>query len=204
MTLVRVAPPLAQDVDLSKTYDAVIVGSGAAGGMAAHVLTTRGLKVLMLEAGKKLPIEQELRSMEWPYDNAHRGKLPPDHHALTFNEYTIRKPPYGPGFEKSKHLHSYVGHNDYVKNIVVDERENPYTGTNFAWVRARCLGGKTNIWGRLSLRFSEYEFKAKSRDGYGENWPVSYFTRPEYMLIEELSETIIPADSHSGGAKAAK
>ena len=95
--------------DLTKTYDAVVVGSGAAGGMAAHVLTSHGLKVLMLEAGKKLPIEEELRSMEWPYDNAHRGELPPDRHSLTFNEYTIRKPPYGPGFEKSKHLHSYIG-----------------------------------------------------------------------------------------------
>jgi len=68
------------EVDLSKTYDAVIVGSGAAGGMAAHVLTSRGMKVLLLEAGKKLNIEQELRSMEWPYDNAHRGFLPPDQH----------------------------------------------------------------------------------------------------------------------------
>ena len=57
------------EVDLTKTYDAVVVGSGAAGGMAAHVLTTHGLKVLLLEAGKKLPIEKELRSMEWPYDN---------------------------------------------------------------------------------------------------------------------------------------
>ena len=97
-----------------------------------------------------------------------------DRHSLTFNEYTIRNPPYGPGFEKSKHLHSYVGSTDYVKNIVVDERENPFTGTNYAWVRARCLGGKTNIWGRLSLRLSDYDFKAKSRDGYGEDWPISY------------------------------
>src|SRR3989449_7999267 len=94
MTLVRVAPPLAQDVDLSKTYDAVIVGSGAAGGMAAHVLTTRGMKVLMLEAGKKLPIEQELRSMQWPYDHPRRGEAPPGSHGLSFNEYTIRQPPY--------------------------------------------------------------------------------------------------------------
>ena len=161
-------------VDLSKTYDAIVVGSGAAGGMAAHVLTTHGLKVLMLEAGKKLPIEEELRSMQWPYDNQYRGTLPPDQHSLTFNEYTIRRPPYGPGFEKSKHLHSYIGSTDYVKNIVVDERENPYTGTNYAWVRARCLGGKTNIWGRLALRLSDYDFKAKSRDGYGEDWPISY------------------------------
>src|SRR5438105_144270 len=161
-------------LDLSKTYDAIVVGSGAAGGMAAHGLTSHGLQVLLLEAGKKLPIEQELRSMEWPYDNAHRGFLPPDSHSLSFNEYTIRNPPHGPGFEKSKHLHSYIGSTDYLKNIVVDERENPFTGTNYAWVRARCLGGKTNIWGRLALRLSDYDFKAKSRDGYGEDWPISY------------------------------
>ena len=161
-------------MDLNKTYDAIVVGSGAAGGMAAHVLTGHGLQVLMLEAGKKLPIEQELRSMQWPYDNPYRGELPPDRHSLSFNEYTIRRPPYGPGWEKSKHLHSYIGDTDYVKNIVVDERENPFTGTNYAWVRARCLGGKTNIWGRLALRLSDYDFKAKSRDGYGEDWPIHY------------------------------
>jgi choline dehydrogenase-like flavoprotein len=163
-----------QEADLSKKYDAVIIGSGAAGGMAAHVLTTHGLQVLLLEAGKKLNIEQELRSMEWPYDNAHRGGLPPSSHSISFNEYTIRRPPYGPGFEKSKNLFSYIGNSDYVKNIVVNERENPYTGTNYAWVRARCLGGKTNIWGRLALRLSDYDFKAKDRDGFGENWPIGY------------------------------
>src|ERR1700742_2924302 len=162
------------EVDLTKTYDAVVIGSGAAGGMACHVLTSHGAKVLLLEAGKKLPIEKELRSMEWPYDNKYRGFLPPDYHSLNYNEYTIRRPPYAPGFEHAKHLKSYIGSDDYVKNITVDERENPYTGTNYAWVRARCLGGKTNIWGRLSLRLSDYDFKAKSRDGYGEDWPISY------------------------------
>jgi len=174
------------EVNLSTTYDALIIGSGAAGGMAAHVLTSHGLKVLLLEAGKKLPIEQELRSMEWPYDNKYRGHLPPDQHSLTFNEYTIRRPPYGPGSEKSKHLRSYVGNSDYTKNICVDERENPYTGTNYAWVRARCLGGKTNIWGRLALRLSDYDFKAKDRDGYGENWPISYSDiAPYYDKVDQ-------------------
>jgi choline dehydrogenase-like flavoprotein len=164
------------EIDLTQTYDAIVVGSGAAGGMAAHVLTSHGMKVLLLEAGKKLDIEQELRSMEWPFDHPRRGELPPGSHSLTLNEYTIRQPPYGPGFEKDKKLYSYIGSytKDYGKNILVDERENPYTGTNFAWVRARCLGGKTNIWGRLALRLSDYDFKAKSRDGYGEDWPISY------------------------------
>src|SRR5438128_1922104 len=176
MTLVKVAPPIEQDVDLTQTYDAVIVGSGAAGGMAAHVLTSRGMKVLMLEAGKKLDINQELRSMQWPYDHPRRGEAPPGSHHLSFNEYTIRKPPYAKG-TAFKHVYSYVwgwSGSDYVKNILVDEKDHPYTGTNYAWVRARCLGGKTNIWGRLALRLSDYDFKGKSHDGWGEDWPISY------------------------------
>src|SRR2546422_892945 len=92
MTLVKVAPPIEQDVDLTQTYDAVIVGSGAAGGMGAHVLTTHGLQVLLLEAGKKLPIEQGLRSMQWPYDHPRRGDAPPRSQPLSFNEYTLPKP----------------------------------------------------------------------------------------------------------------
>jgi len=176
MTLLKVAPPREQEVDLSRTYDAVVVGSGAAGGMAAHVLTTRGMKVLLLEAGRRLPIEQELRSMEWPYDHPRRGDLPPGYHGLSLNEYTIRQPPYAKG-SAFKHVYSYVGGwsgGDYVKNILVDEKDHPYTGTRYAWVRARALGGKTNIWGRLALRLSDYDFKAKTHDGYGEDWPISY------------------------------
>jgi choline dehydrogenase-like flavoprotein len=163
-------------VDLKTVYDAIVVGSGAAGGMAAHVLTSHGMKVLMLEAGRKLPIEQELKSMEWPYDHPRRGEMPPNDHALTLNEYTIRKPPYAKG-SRAQHVFSYVqgwSGTDYSKNIVVDEKDHPYTGSNYAWVRARLLGGKTAIWGRLALRLSDYDFKAASRDGYGEDWPISY------------------------------
>jgi choline dehydrogenase-like flavoprotein len=164
------------EVDLGRVYDAVVVGSGAAGGMAAHVLTSHGMNVLLLEAGKKINTDEELKSTEWPYDHPRRGEMPPDSHALSFNEYTIRNPPYAAA-SKSKHVYSYVqgwGGSDYSKNIVVDEKDHPYTGTNYAWVRARCLGGKTNIWGRLALRLSDYDFKAKTHDGYGEDWPISY------------------------------
>jgi choline dehydrogenase-like flavoprotein len=164
------------EVDLLTTYDAIVIGSGAAGGMAAHVMTSQGMRVLMLEAGRKLDLDKELKSTEWPYQHPRRGGLPPGQHPLSFNEYTIRQPPYADRSPYSK-VYSYVqggGGADYSKNIVVDEKEHPYTGTNYAWVRARCLGGKTNIWGRLALRLSDYDFKAKSRDGYGENWPISY------------------------------
>jgi choline dehydrogenase-like flavoprotein len=162
--------------DLKQTYDAIVVGSGAAGGMAAYVLTSHGLKVLLLEAGRKLPIEKELKSMEWPYNHPRRGEMPPDDHGLAAAEYKLRRPPYAKGSRYS-HVYSYVqtwNGSDYSKNIVVDEKDHPYTGTEYAWVRARTFGGKTTIWGRLALRLSDYDFKAASRDGYGENWPISY------------------------------
>jgi choline dehydrogenase-like flavoprotein len=176
MPFIRIVQAPTPEADLKTTYDAVVIGSGAAGGMAAHVLTSHGMKVLMLEAGKKLDINSELKSMEWPYEHPRRGAMPPGHHALSLNEYNIRKPPYAAG-SSFKSVYSYVqgwGGSDYSKNIVVDEKNHPYSGTNYAWVRARSLGGKTNIWGRLALRLSDYDFKAKSRDGYGEDWPISY------------------------------
>src|SRR5205085_7227810 len=74
------------EVNLTRTYDAVIVGSGAAGGMAAHVLTTHGLQVLMLEAGKKVDTTAELHSMEWPFDHPRRGEIPYSSHALRGKE----------------------------------------------------------------------------------------------------------------------
>ena len=177
------------NVDLNTVYDAIVVGSGAAGGMASYVLATHGLKVLLLEAGKKLDIEKELRSMQWPYDHPRRGLMPPDSHALNSNEYTFRKPPYAKGMTYN-HVYSYVENwegSDYAKNIVVDEKDNPYSGTNYAWVRARLLGGKTAIWGRLALRLSDYDFKAASRDGFGMNWPIAYKDiEPYYDKVDLL------------------
>src|SRR5580658_4675781 len=174
--LIQVAQSAPAEVDLKRVYDAVIVGSGAAGGMAGHVLTSHGLNVLMLEAGKKLNIESELKSTEWPYEHPRRGEMPPGYHGMSSREYTIRQPPYAQN-SPYKFVGSYVqswGGSDYSKNIVVNEKDHPYTGTPYAWVRARCLGGKTNIWGRLALRLSDYDFKAKDRDGFGENWPINY------------------------------
>jgi choline dehydrogenase-like flavoprotein len=188
MSLLQARPAQPREVDLSRVYDAIIVGSGAAGGMAAHVLTSHGLSVLLLEAGRKLDIEAELKSMQWPYDHPRRGDMPPGSHGLGANEYTLRKPPYAQGLPH-KHVYSYVqtwNGTDYSKNIVVDEKDHPYTGTNYAWVRARCLGGKTNIWGRLALRLSDYDFKAKTYDGFGEDWPIAYADiAPYYDKVDQ-------------------
>jgi choline dehydrogenase-like flavoprotein len=199
MTIVLTPPPEPKEVDLTETYDAIVVGSGAAGGMAAHVLTSHGLKVLLLEAGKKINVEAELRSMEWPYDHPRRGDAPPGWHALSLNEYNIRKPPYAAKNSAYKHVWSYVGGwggSDYVKDILVDEKDNPYTGTNYAWVRARVLGGKTNIWGRLALRLSDYDFKGKTHDGYGEDWPISYSDIEPYY---DRVDTYLGISGHKEG-----
>jgi glucoside 3-dehydrogenase (cytochrome c) catalytic subunit len=185
--LLQSPPAPKKEVDLKRTYDAIVVGSGAAGGMAAHVLTSQGLQVLLLEAGKKLDIEAELKSMEWPYDHARRGDMPYTSHALSLNEYNVRPRPYAKGLPWAK-VYSYVqgwSGSDYSKNLVVNEQDHPYTGTSYAWVRARALGGKTNIWGRLALRLSDLDFKAKSHDGYGEDWPLSYSdVEPYYDKVD--------------------
>src|SRR5436853_3583317 len=107
MSLIRLVRQAQPEADLKTVYDAVVVGSGAAGGMAAHVLTSHGMKVLLLEAGKKLNINKELKSMEWPYDHPRRGDIPPDTHALNRNEYNFRPRPYAKGMPYS-HVYNYV------------------------------------------------------------------------------------------------
>lgn len=165
------------EVDLTKTWDAIVVGSGAAGGTAAHVLTSHGLEVLMLEAGRQVDTTETLKSTEWPYEHPRGGRLPPDTKVLDESDYRKYKPPYAKNFGRYTNVVNWqqLGEGpDYTKDLFVNEREHPYTGTQFSWVRSRALGGKTNVWGRLALRLSDYDFKAASRDGYGVDWPIGY------------------------------
>src|SRR5207249_11753568 len=66
----------------------------------------------------------------------------------------------------------------------------PYTtapGTTFDWWRARMLGGRTNHWGRISLRFGPYDFRRRSMDGLGDDWPISYDDlKPYYDKVDML------------------
>jgi choline dehydrogenase-like flavoprotein len=177
IALPTVKLPDPASVSLTRTYDVLIVGSGAAGGMAAYVLTAHGLDVLLLEAGRQVDFEAEVRSLEWPYEHPRRGKLPPDTYVLTEKDYKRLQPPYGQHFGRYTNVMSWqqLGEGpDYTKLFFVNEKEHPYTGTNFSWVRSRVLGGRTNVWGRLALRLSDYDLKAASRDGYGVDWPISY------------------------------
>jgi len=114
----------------STTWDVIIVGSGAAGGMAAFQLATAGVKVLVLEAGRMLDWQKEYRTMEWPYASMRRQRLPPGERAIGVAEYNFVDRPYGnnPAWAKYQKVSSY-GANSYTRNWVVNEKENPTTGT---------------------------------------------------------------------------
>ena len=87
---------------------------------------------------------------------------------------------------KYKKVASYAA-NTFTRNWLPDERENPTTGTPYALVRARILGGRTNFWGRGALRYGPLQFKAASRDGFDVDWPISYEdVKPYYDKVDML------------------
>ena len=147
-------------------YDAVIVGSGACGGWACMALAQSGLKVALLEAGSHIDTYKEFKH-RWPYEMQFRGAGQP-------------------GFLSK----FYKGSTEYNYRIMIDDRDNPYTtppGKPFNWRRSRVLGGRTLHWSRATDRFSDFEFRAASRDGYGENWPISYADiSPYYDRVEQF------------------
>lgn len=149
---------------MPEIYDAVVVGSGAAGGMAATELCLKGLKVLLLEAGPKLDLVNDFQHHKKPYEFAFRGRIRPS--------------------EQAKY--NYVV-NEWNRPSFVNELEHPYTGKKYAWVRARAVGGKTLHWGLVSLRFSPRDFKAAGYDGFGTNWPIAYEdVEPYYTRVEQM------------------
>ena len=149
-------------------YDAIIVGSGAAGGIAAHVLVNKGLNVLLLEIGPKWdPTVSYITSHKWPYEMPFRGR---------------GKPGQYDGLWKI---------DAYTEHLYVNPRVDRYAtapGTAFHWTRIHAVGGRTNTWGRVSLRFSEWDFKPKTmQDGYGDDWPIAYQDlAPYYDRAETL------------------
>ncbi|MBM63070.1 MAG: GMC family oxidoreductase [Acidobacteria bacterium] len=136
--------------------DVVVIGSGAGGGTVAHVLTGLGVRVTLLEAGPMLDPFRDFKEHQWPYDVEHRGAEEGG------RRYFGRGKPFG-YFSTTSGGWQLDG--------------EPYTvaeGSEFQWFRSRIVGGRTNHYGRLSFRFSDYDFKPYDRDGLGVNWPVSY------------------------------
>ncbi|HMV90788.1 MAG TPA: NAD(P)-binding protein, partial [Cyclobacteriaceae bacterium] len=148
----------------SKQYDVCIVGSGAGGGMAAYVLTQAGLKVLVLEAGPWYDPAKNVTQLKWPFDSPRRGA------STQFRPFGDFDAAYG-GWEIEGEPYTQVN--------------SP--GSKFDWFRSRMLGGRTNHWGRISLRFGPKDFKGKSNDGLGEDWPISYDDiAPYYDKVDDL------------------
>jgi choline dehydrogenase-like flavoprotein len=146
-----------------KVYDVVIVGSGAGGGMATKILSESGLKVAVLEAGRDWdPAKEEDRTqLKWPWESPRRGagtKRAFGDFDAAFGGWNIDGEPY-----------------------------SQHKGTDFRWFRSRMVGGRTNHWGRISLRFGPNDFKRKSIDGLGDDWPITYDdVSPYYDKVDKL------------------
>ncbi len=155
---------MAQVMRSPKTYDVCIIGSGASGGTAAKILTEGGLNVVMLEAGPPVHPETDYKEHVWPYELEHRGA--------------------GVGGK----LRGLLNDEFLAPNGAWTIQGEPYTsapGSNFQWFRSRIVGGRTNHWGRIALRFAPVDFKARSNDGMGDDWPISYQdVAPYYDKVE--------------------
>src|SRR5262245_53011239 len=160
--------PVTRDV-----FDAVIVGSGASGGWVAKQLTEHGMRVLILEAEPPRSQTRDFNEHLWPYQVNCRG--------LGNRQALLTRQPV---------QRLCYACDEFSHQFFVDDLENPYTfpaDKPFMWVRGRQVGGKTFCWARESYRYSDYEFKAASRDGYGEDWPLSYKDlAPYYDLVESF------------------
>ncbi len=157
---------MAQVIRSPKVYDVCIVGSGAAGGTAAKVLTEGGLDVVMLEAGPALNPEKDYKEHMWPYQLPHRGIGVGGKHRGELNDEFL------------------------APNGFWEIEGEPYTvaaGSRFRWFRSRIVGGRTNHWGRIALRYAPVDFKARSSDGMGDDWPISYEDiAPYYDKVESF------------------
>ena len=149
----------------AKDYDVIVIGSGHSGGMAAYTLTKLGVKVLMLDAGPLVDMNRQ-RVAKASYELPYRG---------------FGKP--------GKVPHVYQA-NESNANQWVDETQVPYTHEKslpYNWVRVRMIGGKSLFWARMSFRLSDFEFKGKDHDGYGENWPINHAELdPFYSRVEGI------------------
>ncbi|HVB33473.1 MAG TPA: GMC family oxidoreductase [Patescibacteria group bacterium] len=157
-----------------KKYDAIVVGSGAAGGFAAKELTERGLEVLVLEAGPWVKEEDF-------------APLPPGAPRVKRIDSWARV---RAALEGQYNQARAVFFSDRFKHLFVNDRRNPYTtppGEYYLWVRGRQIGGRLHTYGRVVQRMSDYDFKVGNRDGLSDNWPISYQDiAPYYDRVEEF------------------
>lgn len=152
-------------------YDIIVVGSGATGGWAAKELTEAGLRVAVIEAGRNLDPQTDFNEHLAPFEVRYHGLSP-----LVQQSRPIQSKCYACS--------------EYNYKWFVNDLENPYVtppDKPFNWFRLRILGGRSLAWYRLSWRFSDLDFSAASRDGYGEDWPLAYRELERYYdKVEEF------------------
>ncbi len=153
-------------------FDAIVVGSGAAGGWAAKELTEGGMKVLVLEAGRAIVEEVD---------------YPPDLKPVTMNMWARL------GFAlRGQSVQARMGgaFGSGLSHFYVNDRQNPYTtprGAPFLWYRSRQVGGRMHTWARASFRMSDFEFHRPDLDeSAGGDWPIRYADlEPCYDKVED-------------------
>lgn len=152
-------------------YDAIVVGSGISGGWAAKELCEAGLKTLVLERGRMVKHIEDYPTMHKdPWDLPHGGKTP--------NEIVEKH------YDKQKRW----GFDETNRHFYNKDSEHNYDEVKpFDWIRGKQVGGRSLIWGRQSYRWSDLDFEANAKDGYGVDWPIRYRDiAPWYSHVEKF------------------
>jgi choline dehydrogenase-like flavoprotein len=158
---------------ITKTFDVLVVGSGAAGSIAVKELTERGLDVLLLEAGRDITED----------DFVPQPESAPAAMSIGLGG-RLRATLAGQPVQSRRAMFKAEG-----SPFLVNDLQQPYSTRDgdFLWIRGRQLGGRLHSYGRMLLRSSDHDFKAASHDGRGDDWPISYAdVAPYYDRVEEF------------------
>lgn len=153
------------------TYDAIVIGSGISGGWAAKELCEQGLKTLVLERGRQVEhVKDYPTATKAPWEFKHRGQM-----TKTF-------------LQENSLISKAAGFGEDTAHFFIQDKDHPYVQEKpFDWIRGYQVGGKSLTWGRACQRWSEFEFTAPERYGYGIGWPINYQTiAPWYTHVEQF------------------
>ncbi len=154
-------------------FDAIVIGSGMSGGIAAKELCERGVKTLLLERGNDIDPAIDFTDSVMPWDYKNGNMVPEDEVA---RDYAVQSQCYA--------------FNDTTKHMWVKDSEHPYStpdGKPFIWIRGYHVGGRSIMWGRQSYRMSQMDFEANAKDGHGCDWPIRYEDlAPWYDHVEKF------------------
>jgi choline dehydrogenase-like flavoprotein len=155
------------------TYDAIVVGSGITGGWAAKELTEKGLRTLLLEAGRPISPDEDYVDHVPAWEMRFRG--------LRDRKQQLEEQPI---------QSTCYACDEWSAKFFVSDKEHPYTtdpGKPFRWIRGRQVGGRSIVWGRQSYRWSDLDFEANAREGIAVDWPIRYKDiAPWYDYVEDF------------------